>query len=306
MGKTTISWTEKTWNPTRGCSRVSEGCRNCYAERQAARFAKGDQPFHGFVTKINGHAAWTGKVELIESKLLEPLSWRKPCRVFVNSMSDLFHESLPDEAIDRVFAVMALCPHLTFQVLTKRPERMLEYWGDLLDRATEIKTQASKLPNYEALCVAADFMPIPYRNIWLGVSVEDHKTWDYRTAILEQVPAAFRFVSLEPQLGPVDVGPVLSRGNIHWLIQGGESGPGARPFDVQWARDTKAQCKATGTAYFLKQFGARPYEKTPSNEWNYTGNPMENDDDWFISLQDRKGGEIEEWPKDFRVREFPK
>jgi protein gp37 len=137
MGKTNIEWTDKVWNCVRGCSRVSEGCRNCYAERIAARFSSGrdDKPkrqgeFEGFAIRTPSGPRWTGKVELIESKLSEPLHWKKPQRVFVNSMSDLFHEALPDDAIDRVFAVMALCPHVTFQVLTKRPERMLEWMSN--------------------------------------------------------------------------------------------------------------------------------------------------------------------------------
>src|SRR5271169_4539606 len=126
MPKTTIEWTDRTWNPTRGCSRISEGCRNCYAERIAARFSKGraDKPkrqgeFQGFAILTPSGPRWTGKVELVESKLTDPLHWRKPQRVFVNSMSDLFHEALMDEDIDKVFAVMALCPHISFQILTK-------------------------------------------------------------------------------------------------------------------------------------------------------------------------------------------
>src|ERR1017187_3120358 len=127
MGKTTIEWTDKTWNPTRGCSRVSEGCTRCYAETLAARFSDTGAPFHLFAKRTPSGPRWTGKVELIESILDLPLHWRKPTRVFVNSMSDLFHEALPDEAIDRVFAVMALCPQHTFQVLTKRAERMSQW-----------------------------------------------------------------------------------------------------------------------------------------------------------------------------------
>lgn len=211
---TGIEWTDATWNPMRGCSRVSEGCRNCYAERMAARFARPSDgydiengPFYGFVHRVNSHPAWTGKVELIPDKLLEPLSWRKPRRIFVNSMSDLFHEALPDSAIDQVFAVMALCPQHTFQVLTKRPERMREYldgapWGMIEEVAEEI---CDKNPKARPISVAdllnIDRIPLP--NVWLGVSVEDQGTCDERVPVLLKTPSIIRFVSYEPALGPV-------------------------------------------------------------------------------------------------------
>lgn len=289
---TSIEWTDATWNPVRGCSRVSEGCRNCYAERQAARFVfqnvagEGGElqkpgPFHGFVTHVNGHAAWTGKVELVEHHLLDPLKWKKPRRVFVNSMSDLFHEALPDEAIDRVFAVMAVATTHTFQVLTKRPKRMLEY------------ISTTRMLNVDGTLAPPQILP----NVWLGVSVEDQKTADERIPLLLQTPAAIRFVSYEPALGPVDFSahkiPALFGPNkLHWVIVGGESGPGSRPFDVAWARNTIAQCKAAGVACFVKQLGRYP---------NGDGFPA----DFDYRKRDLKGGDWSEWPKDLRVRKFP-
>ena len=341
MGDTSIQWTDKTWNPTRGCSRVSQGCVNCYAERQAARFAQPPLygmppdtagPFHGFVKRVNGHPAWTGKVELIESKLTEPLRWRKPARIFVNSMSDLFHEALPDEAIDRVFAVMALCPQHTFQILTKRPDRLRKWASEQNPYATvghRIATHGNnisavwkrELPNTHSLT-----WPLP--NVWLGVSVEDQATADERIPLLLQTPAAVRFVSYEPALGPVDFSPYIfcveckekdgfnaesdglcKRPILDQIIVGGESGPGARPFDLAWARQTIKQCHAAGVACFVKQLGAKPFQQHAENcnenrfrgpkerVCNCTGGPLD--------LLDKKGGDMAEWPEDLRVREFP-
>lgn len=282
MGVTSIEWTDRTWNPTRGCSRVSQGCVNCYAERQAVRFANGG-PFHGFVHRVNGHPAWTGKVELIESMLDAPLHWKKPSRVFVNSMSDLFHEELSFSDIYRVFDVMRRCPHHTFQILTKRPTVM---------RA--VVTNWTR--QFETV--------LP--NVWLGVSCEDFPSWDARVHLLKATPAAKRFISYEPALA--DLGTVDLEG-IDWVIVGGESGPGARPFDVQWARNTVEQCKTSKVACFVKQMGATVIDRTPGPFYQWrnkgawqssadpeTGGPI---------LEDRKGGEMSAWPLDIRVREFP-
>lgn len=311
MGDTSIQWTDKTWNPTRGCSRVSPGCEHCYAEQIAYRFAgdkrttsvgtrTGHQPFTGFAKIVNGHPAWTGKVELIESKLTEPLHWKKPQRIFVNSMSDLFHEALPDEAIDRVFAVMALCPQHTFQVLTKRAERMLCYM--------ESRRASSRF--WKAACLAGwtfDFrspldgkeyslLPFPLPNVWLGVSVEDQQRADERIPLLLQTPAAVRFVSYEPALGPVNFLAVPDRWKgkgtgIDWIICGGESGPGARRFDLEWMRSAVVQCKAAGTAIFCKQIGSNPY---------WAGYPLGR-----AAVGDSKGGDMETWPEWARIRQFP-
>ncbi len=311
MGNTSIEWTEKTWNCLRGCSRVSPGCVNCYAERIAARFARSDMgpaewtarsegkdlpPFFGFATKVNGHPAWTGKVELIEDKLKEPLSWKKPCRVFVNSMSDLFHENLPDEAIDRMFAVMALCPQHTFQILTKRADRMLKWFqGDGRDRWEDhVYRRAYAMSAVHGRSVPAGW---PLRNVWLGVSVENQKYADERIPLLLQTPAAVRFVSYEPALGPVDFERIANPGNLaegqpyihalrgyawvthgedyydvcnidgqlNWIIVGAESGPGARPFEEEWARSIRDQCVAAHTAFFYKQNAVKGH-KIPTPE----------------------------------------
>lgn len=276
--KTSIEWTDATWNPTRGCSRVSPGCVNCYAERIAARFSKGDaarikgtSPFSGFATMKNGEPHWTGRVELISEKLEEPLHWKKPRRIFVNSMSDLFHESLPDEAIDQVFAVMALCPQHTFQVLTKRAKRMLAWFNS--------RRPEGQLPNSPAQRIAEiiarkatepwhtqdEPFPWPLPNIWLGVSVENQEYADERIPLLLQTPAAVRFVSYEPALGPVNFETYVCRDyrdgtpaelpKLDWIIAGGEGGPGARPPHPQWFRDVRDACQAAGVAFFFKQWG---------------------------------------------------
>jgi protein gp37 len=358
MGKTSIEWTAgpdgmpgKTWNPTRGCSRVSEGCRNCYAERIAARFSThayqtGDDDagvFAGFAKQTAAGPRWTGRVELIPSKLGEPLRWRKPCRCFVNSMSDLFHEALPFEHIAAVFGVMAMCPHITFQVLTKRPERARAFFAWVREKA-RIATSAiavvasaadEALPDTEAidrLLLRGDYgrkatWPLP--NVWLGTSCEDQATAEKRIPYLFDCPAAVRFVSYEPALGPVDftrlemlkpdppygpgawlnaltghlVGPDdILPDHLDQIIVGGESGPSARPFDTWWARSVIEQCSAAGVACFVKQMGSKPTGWSCASGPDCT-HPDCGRQEWH--LRDRKGGDMSEWPERYRVRQFP-
>jgi protein gp37 len=244
---TPIEWTDATWNPTRGCTKVSPGCKNCFAERIAALDDPLNDiggPFRGFAIMTDHGPQWTGKVELIESKLTEPMRWKKARRVFVNSMSDLFHENLPDEAIDRVFAVMAQCPQHTFQILTKRAERMRKWFDprrwENIRVAAAIRTKTVQ-PEWD--------WPLP--NVWLGVSIENRATLG-RADYLRETPAAVRFLSLEPLLE--DLGP-LNLAGIDWVIAGGESGPGARPTDPQWFRDVRDQCQAASVPFFFKQWG---------------------------------------------------
>ncbi len=322
---TSIEWTRgddgspgSTWNPVRGCSMAkgSElgGCLNCYAARQSARNLPGHRsPTTGnaFAILTDNGPRWTGKVELIESKLLEPLHWKKPRRVFVNSMSDLFHENLPDESIDRIFAVMALTPHITYQVLTKRARRMLEYCSGS-NRRQQITAVMNSMPGFAFTL----YQPYPLENLWLGVSVENQPTADERIPELLRTPAALRFVSYEPALADIDwldmcgdeslnalTGwrcgrygtkvqiPQELRG-LDWGIIGGESGPGARPFRLDWARNTILQFKATGVPLFVKQVGSRP---TSSDSADLP----------YLTQITGKGGDPEQWPADLRVREFP-
>ena len=277
--KSKIEWTDATWNPVRGCSRVSEGCRNCYAERIAARFSKLPAEyegtfrppgiFGGFSEMTKAGPRWTGKVELIKSKLDEPLHWREPRRIFVNSMSDLFHESLSDGAIDRVFAVMALCPKHTFQVLTKRSERMQKY---MLSRQRSSTFWKSSCPfGYTFDFVSQldgkgySLLPFPLPNLHLGVSCENQATKP-RIEFLRQTPAAVRFLSLEPLLENIGV---IDLTGIHQVIVGGESGPGARPMNPDWVRSIIQQCKAARVAVFVKQICDRgrkiPFELWPAD-----------------------------------------
>jgi protein gp37 len=210
--KTGIEWTDKTWNPTTGCNKVSPGCKHCYAETLTKRFSS---------TFTNGF-----KFTLHPDRLEEPKRWKQPSRIFVNSMSDLFHEKMPISFLKQVFETMAACPQHTFQVLTKRHERMLEL---------------------AALLNWTD-------NIWIGVSVEN-QNYVHRIDYLRQVPAKVRFLSCEPLLGPLE----LDLKGIHWVITGGESGIKHRPIEENWVRSIRDQCKEAKVAFFHKQWGgARP------------------------------------------------
>lgn len=345
--KSAIEWTDATWNPLRGCSRVSEGCRNCYAERLAARFSGPGKPYEGLakigrVIMTDGQKThttpfrWTGEVRFVEEALTLPLRWKKPRRIFVNSMSDLFHEKVPDEWIDRVFAVMALAPQHTFQILTKRPERMRTYMLTPL-RKRQIAETVMGLYGFRARIKLDDFSAafkgdgdVP--NVWLGVSVEDRETYKQRVLYLANTPAVVRFVSFEPLLK--DPGDLMLDGIFggayQWAIVGGESGPGARPFDLAWARSVISQCRAADVPVFVKQLGSKPrgwcawphHDERPP-KWldqdgvrpDVSGMPAEDlchaVEEYFWpcapKLRDRKGGAPAEWPrKDLRVQEFPR
>jgi protein gp37 len=229
---TEIEWTDDSWNPNVGCAIVSPGCTNCYAMRQAARIERMNptlEHYHGLTRKVNGQPVWTGKLGFSEKKLVEPLSWRKPRRVFVNSMSDLFHENVPDEWIVRVFDVMERCPQHTFQILTKRARRM-QRW-------------------------TRKHWPTPLPNVWLGISAERQEEFDERESDLRFMSAAVRFMSLEPLLGPIDADAHWPNplNDIQWVIVGAESGPGARPCKIEWVRSIRDQCEEAGVAFFLKQ-----------------------------------------------------
>jgi protein gp37 len=302
---TEIGWTDHTWPVIRGCSKVSDGCKFCWAIRDAHLHAGNKNPkmqehFGGLTVLENGRPNWTGIVRLDESILNWPLRWKKPARIFAASSGDLFHENLPDQAIDRVFAVMALCPQHTFQVLTKRAARMPEYFqtvplgghdGANCSRQARVAIQQSRVMADIGLGQPTLKWPLP--NVWLGVSVEDQAN-KYRIDLLRQTPAAVRFVSIEPLLE--DIGKLDLTG-IHWIIVGGESGPGARPFDVEWARSIIRQCEAVGVPVFVKQLGRRPIKRMSSGIREWT-DP--------VYLTDRQGANMSDWPESIRVREFPR
>ena len=225
-----IEWTESTWNPVRGCTRVSEGCRFCYAERIAARFSGEGMAYEGLAENTKAGPRWTQQVRLVEKLLDEPLKWKKPRRIFVNSMSDLFHEKIELDYIQKVFDVMRRADKHQFQVLTKRAERLLKY--------------SSKLP----------WPP----NVWMGVSVEDN-SMTHRIDALRQTDAHIKFLSLEPLLGAL---PNLALDEIDWVIVGGESGPGAREMKKKWVIDIRDQCADAKVPFFFKQWGGRRKSKT--------------------------------------------
>ena len=225
-----IEWTESTWNPVRGCTRVSEGCRFCYAERIAARFSGKGMAYEGLAKNTKAGPRWTQQVRFIPALLDEPLKWKKPRRIFVNSMSDLFHEKVKLSDIQKVFDVMRRADKHQFQVLTKRAERLLEY--------------SPKLP----------WPP----NVWMGVSVEDNRVMD-RIEALRQTDAHIKFLSLEPLLGAL---PNLTLDEIDWVIVGGESGPGAREMKKKWVIDIRDQCADAKVPFFFKQWGGKRKSKT--------------------------------------------
>jgi protein gp37 len=243
-----IEWTDTTWNPVRGCALVSAGCTNCYAMRQAHRFSGKGQPYEK-LTKMTSHGpVWTGAARTVPELLDQPLRWRKPRRIFLNSMSDLFHEDVPYEFVQDVWTTMKMAPQHTFQILTKRPERMLDLLTNRID-ATVLH--------------AHNEVPLP--NVWIGISCEDQATADERIPLLLQTPAAVRFLSCEPLLGPLSLNPWLlsehgrrqigAAPGISWVIAGGESGPNARPSHPDWFRSLRDQCQAAGVPYFFKQWG---------------------------------------------------
>ena len=300
MNKTSIEWTHRpgtvgmTWNPIRArlkgqgpkvhsgtfCTRISPGCTNCYASAINKRFGNGLEYTVPNLENV--------EFFLSEKILQEPLNAKKPCTIFVGDMFDLFHESIPQEMVAEVLRVAFKLPRHTFQFLTKRAERMYrlvnaaqEHWG-------------------------VKFGPW----MWFGVSVEDPQRAIERVPILRGTRASVRFLSVEPQLAFIDLGQYLSKapdtrnlGNIDWVICGGESGPHSRPFNLSWAESLREQCRAAGVPFFMKQMGSYPRfdphapPHFPVNvPWGLDGT---------IKLRDRKGGDINEWPVNLRVREFP-
>lgn len=266
--KSTIEWTEATWNPITGCTMVSAGCTNCYAMGLAGTRMKSHPSREGLTRVSGGRHVWTGEVRLNEDWLDDPLRWKRPRHVFVCAHGDLFHESVPDEWIDRVFRVMAMATRHTFQVLTKRPQRAEAYLRKLTEQPGEWRTKRF------------DHQPEkwPLPNVWLGTSIEDQATADERIPHLLATLAAVRFISAEPLLGPVDLLKCPTHGDaggawdwlrgtrqwhsgqdvtprLDWVIVGGESGRDARPMHPDWARSLRDQCQAAGVPFFFKQWG---------------------------------------------------
>jgi len=264
VGKTSIEWTDATWNPIVGCSEVSPGCAHCYAARLAATRLNQVPAYAGLSTYRSHDVGWTGEVRFLADRLDEPLHWRKPRKIFVCDMSDLFHEKNHDSWICDVFDIIRRCPQHTFQILTKRAARLRNFMDS---------------PRFHCA------------HVWLGVSVENQHFADERIPLLLETPAAVRFVSAEPLLGPVDFREVkvspqyllkekwIGGGGLDWVICGGESGPHARPMHPDWARSLRDQCQAANVPFFFKQSG-----------------------EWFPNGQDRNTGELP-FPRRFEVRQ---
>lgn len=260
--KTKIEWSEATWNPITGCSRISPGCGGpgdnggCYAELLAGTRLRNHPSREGLTKATPKGPRWTGEVRLNEDWLGQPIRWTKPRMIFVCAHGDLFHESVPDEWIDRVFAVMALCPQHTFQVLTKRASRMRDYCQNMVAGKTAIVSAADRMGRAEDAMRAltgddgsAEVKPLP--NLWLGVSAENQTYADQRLPQLEQTPAAVRWISFEPLLGEID----YDLSPFDWAVVGGESGPRARNMHPNWARMLRDFCAEDGVPFFFKQWG---------------------------------------------------
>lgn len=358
---TKIQWTEETWNPCPGCFKVSPGCKNCYAIRQVIRL-KGNpnekiaQRYFNIVDARLSN--WTGETSIDSDVLMQPLKRRKPTMYFI-SLSDLFFTNRPDYDINRVLAVIALTPHHTYQILTKYAARMQDHMAHLA-RSVEPLERAARDLGYTFNHNGIPLLQWPIPNLWLGVSVENQQYADERIPLLLRTPAAKRFVSYEPALGPVDFTRVDYRqllrsclydailwtskkdgkpdpeaealraaasipegdlgedtpamdvlsgrwfdgwdsGNdgprLDWVIMGGESGPGARPFDIAWAHSTVRQCRDAGVACFVKQLGAAPYFMSKVEG----GATVQN----LMKFRDKKGGDISEFPERLKVRQMP-
>lgn len=281
--RTSIEWTDATWNPIVGCSVLSPGCTNCYAMRLSGTRLKHHPSRAGLTTETKAGPVWTGETRLDERTLLQPLRWRRPRKIFVCAHSDLFHDATPDGWIDRVFAIMALCPQHTFQVLTKRPERLLKYVGNLPNRVVLAADAGHLMGLWPSQCAEIERalrMPLP--NVWIGVTAEDQTRANARIPVLLATPAAKRFVSIEPMLGPIHLDDIVMTGSfsdwhinalhceepgetkdhpigdrtLDWVIVGGESGPNARPMHPDWVRAIRDQCAAAGVPFLFKQWGA--------------------------------------------------
>ena len=302
-----IEWTNKTWNPIRGCSIVSKGCTNCYAMKQAHRFSGPGKAYEGLTKLTSGGPVWTGNIKLVPEKLDEPLKWKKPARVFVNSMSDLFHEDVPDDFIYDVMNQIYDNPQHTFQVLTKRIDRAFEFFAG----------RSGAGLNYD-----------PIKNLWLGVSVEDQEKANERIPILLQIPAGIHWISAEPILGDLDLtslDTMAFRGaekfdaltgdlfdmfgepvgkidrKLNWVVVGGESGPGARDCCVSWFLNILHDCTGARIPLFVKQLGKHPYNT--NDEEDNDGWPV----DHYLKLADRKGGDFNDpnFPDALKIREYP-
>lgn len=273
MSSTQIEWADKTWNPVTGCSHAgSPGCDNCYARRMAERLK----------SRFGYPSDDSFQVTLHPDRLNEPMKWKKPQRIFVCSMGDLFHEKVPNEWLDRLFGIMALASQHTFMLLTKRPKRAQDYITKAM-----FDENCTYEGWYEEIYRLGIGDSTPMKNVWIGVTAENQEQADTRISILLQIQAAVRFVSIEPMLGPVNLGGVLTKPSwgepdkdnmrpleiiprndlINWVICGGETGPGARPIKPEWVRDLRDQCIAADVPFFFKKWGPKGGREIDGEIW---------------------------------------
>ena len=343
---TTIGWTDATWNPITGCSMISAGCTHCYAQTLAGTRMKNHWSRRGLTRKTPSGPVWNGEVRFNRKWLDQPLHWKKPRMVFVCAHADLFHEAVDDEWIDMVFAVMVMSNRHTFQVLTKRATRMRGYLSstDTVGRVASLVAELStKLYGKSSTRIEhrEDGMTgLVLRNVWLGVSVEDQANAERRIPLLLDTPAAVRWISAEPLLGPIDLTRLKTEeltwqdalnGRAHsaqstwryepkldWVVVGGESGRHARRMDLQWVRKVVGECQAAQVPVFVKQLGrypgeiCKPVDATDLERANWKRNGWTHvisgeGEQWNrdLRLKDKKGSDPSEWPDDLQVQEYP-
>ncbi|MCM5689204.1 phage Gp37/Gp68 family protein [Sinorhizobium meliloti] len=305
---TKIEWTDATWNPITGCAVVSPGCTNCYAMKLAGTRLKNHPSRKGLTKDTKAGPVWTSEMRLNRQWLDQPLRWTTPRMIFVCAHGDLFAEGVDQVWIDYVFAVMALAPQHTFQVLTKRPERMREYMLGMPSRRSFIAgygalVRGGNLPDHYENAYEAVAKPLP--NVWLGVSVEDQKRAEERIPTLLDTPAAIRWISAEPLLGPVHLkgwctaawdGDIRNRKpapRLNWVVAGGESGPGARPMHPDWARSLRDQCAAAGVPFLFKQWGEWVPQVGAVDGWSIPDDPE-------VSRIDHRDWEGDHWGEPYR------
>jgi protein gp37 len=294
--RTRIEGSDASWNPTYGCSAVSRGCQHCYARRIAAHSAKPGQVYYGIAKYTpSGSPRWTGKLVHAREKIWEPLKWQDGRVIAVDTMSDLFHERMPDAWRDEAYGVMALCPQHTFQIVTKRPLVMERYFAapDVWQR---IEAQARRIyADWRGKRYPSDgHLEGPLPNVWHGVSVESQRHAARRIPVLLRVPSYRHYVAAEPLLGPLNLSRWLAAG-IGWVLVSGEGGPEARPCDVAWIRALVEQARQAGTPIFVKQLGTATNVRGATHE---TGRAP-------LDTRTARASDMEEWPDAVRVREMP-
>ena len=345
---TTIGWTDATWNPITGCSMISAGCTHCYAQTLAGTRMKNHWSRKGLTKETPLGPVWNGEVRVNRKWLDQPLHWKKPRMVFVCAHADLFHEAVDDHWRDVIFAVMAATPHHTYQILTKRAggardylnrcsQRPIESWAESMWEARDISLDQSTCRRIARAIVNAAW-PLP--NVWVGVSVEDQANAEHRIPLLLDTPAAVRWISAEPLLGPVDLtrlkteeltwqdalngrahaGPSVWSGQrkLDWVVVGGESGRHARRMDLQWVRKVVGECHAAKVPVFVKQLGLHPGEicnpvdatdreraDWKRNGWTHVISGEGEQWNRDLRLKDKKGSDPSEWPEDLQVQEYP-